>query len=158
MQEDLFSQIIIKHVNRPFYFNAPHFIISLSDNNRFPMKNKQYLKCWEQFGMHTNMLKDPWKATIYSRIYSDHFRNTDYIIAPSSNLPCRLKKYAKPSRSTPSATMSFPHSTMMKELQCRLGHSNNRSFSSRDYEDMSPVPEKFPKISEEKRDELQKKT
>jgi hypothetical protein len=42
----------------------------------------------------------PWQADKYSRLCSKHFQSTDYILPPSSNNTCRLKKYAFPSNST----------------------------------------------------------
>ncbi len=59
------------------------------------MKNNALLKCWENYVQKFN--KKPWQANQYSRSCSKHFQSTDYILPPSSNNTCRLKKYAFPS-------------------------------------------------------------
>ena len=46
---------------------------------RFPLKNKPVLQCWESFVQQANSLKEPWKATSFSRIRSNHFKMEDYI-------------------------------------------------------------------------------
>ena len=61
------------------------------------MKNNALLKCWENYVQKVN--KKPWQVNQYSRICSKHFLSTDYILPPSFNNTCRLKKYAFPSGS-----------------------------------------------------------
>jgi hypothetical protein len=63
----------------------------------FPLKNNALQKCWENNVQKVN--KKPWQVNQYSRICSKHFQSTDYILPPSSNNTCRLKKYAFPSGS-----------------------------------------------------------
>ena len=70
----------------------------MCDYSRFPVKNKAALECWEQFVQQVNLLNVPWKATREHRICSNHFQHSDYIIPPSQNGTCRLKKYVIPSR------------------------------------------------------------
>ena len=65
---------------------------------RFPLKNELTIEHWERFVNQNNSPTAPWKATTASRICSDHFDNTDYIIPPSNHGTCRIKKYARPSK------------------------------------------------------------
>lgn len=65
---------------------------------RFPLKNELTIEHWERFVNQNNSPTAPWKATTASRICSDHFHNTDYIIPPSKHGTCRIKKYARPSK------------------------------------------------------------
>ena len=52
---------------------------------------------WENAVMIINADGQVWKATKFSFICSNHFEYQDYIIPPSSDRTCRLKKYAIPS-------------------------------------------------------------
>ena len=123
------------------------------------MKNKPALEQWEHFVQKANgpsILKEPWRATSASCICSHHFEVTDYIIPPSVNGSCRLKKYAIPSKSHVPATF---YATIPSDTRCRLDWSNNkRPIPPSDLENLSP-PEKIAKTAsaEEKRDELQTK-
>ena len=65
---------------------------------RFPLKNKHTIEHWERFVNQNNSPTAPWKATTASRICSDHFHHADYIIPPSQQGTCRMKKYACPSK------------------------------------------------------------
>ena len=47
--------------------------------------------------MRINSNSQLWKATQFGFICSNHFEQQDYVIAPSSDKTCRLKKYAVPS-------------------------------------------------------------
>ena len=123
------------------------------------MKNKPALEQWEHFVQKANgpsILKEPWRATSASRICSHHFEVTDYIIPPSVNGLCRLKKYAILSKSHVPATF---YATIPSDTRCRLDWSNNkRPIPPSDLENLLP-PEKIVKTAsaEEKRDELQTK-
>ena len=64
---------------------------------RFPLKEADMLQKWENAVMSINNSNQVWKATRFSFICSKHFERQDYIIPPSSDKPCRLKKYAVPS-------------------------------------------------------------
>ena len=121
------------------------------------MKDKLALEQWEHFVQEANrpnILKEPWTATSASRICSYHFQATDYIIPPSLNGSCRLKRYVIPSKCHGAATMSH----IPIDARCRLDLSNKRPTPPTDLENLSP-PEKVAKTvsTEEKRDELQKK-
>ena len=124
------------------------------------MKNKHALEQWEEFVQKANgpsALREPWRATSATRICSNHFQTTDYIIPPSANICCRLKKYVIPSKSQVTATMFY--NTIPDDTRCRLDWSNNkRPIPPTDVENLSP-PQKIAKTAsaEEKRDELQTK-
>ena len=94
----------------------------------------------------------PWKTTGSSRICSNHFEPTDYIIPPSSSTPCRLKPNALPSIFPPH---EFEEPSIA--LQSRLEFPGKRPLSSVD-NTMSP-PAKAAKAASEdnERDELEKK-
>ena len=47
---------------------------------------------WENAVMRINADGQVWKATKFSFICSNHFEYQDYIIPPSSDRTCRLKK------------------------------------------------------------------
>ena len=110
------------------------------------------LKQWEHFVQQANLLKVAWKATPLVRICSDHFNETDYIIPPSSNGTCRLKKNAVPSKS--SSLHGTPYAAIPSEVRCRLDLSNKRPFPPTDLENLAP-PIKTKKTEEEKRNELE---
>lgn len=110
------------------------------------------LEEWENFVKDANKIDAEWKANCSSRICSDHFEPDNYIIPPSSNATCRLKRRAIPSVCLVSNTTNIPY-----ELQSRIGPCYKRPMPPSDNEDLLP-PEKIPKVSaEERRDELQKK-
>ena len=88
---------------------------------RFPTKNKTIRENWERFVQHTHKLPEPWKAASSCRICSDHFQLSDYILPPSSQGTCRLKKYAIPT--TPISTSA----TSSDELHSMV-YSNKRSL------------------------------
>jgi hypothetical protein len=117
------------------------------------MKNNEKLECWESFVEQENILEEPWRAKRGSRICSDHFQLSDYIIPPSSNGTCRLKNNAIPSRSNSTQCTTPPD-----ELQSRLEHSNKRPLPPTSHDETSPA-EKVRRTApaEEKRDELEKK-
>ena len=114
------------------------------------MKNESLLEQWEKIVQKENMV--PWKATTSSRICSNHFEPTDYIIPPSSSTPCRLKPNALPSIFPPH---EFEEPSIA--LQSRLEFPSKRPLSSVD-NTMSP-PAKAAKAASEdnERDELEKK-
>ena len=121
------------------------------------MKNKPALEQWEHFVQNANgpsVCKKPWRATSVSRICSNHFQMTDYIIPPAANGSCRLKKYVIPSKSH--KTPATFYTTIPNNTRCRLDQSNKRPIPPNDLENLSP-PEKISKTesAEEKRDELQ---
>ena len=102
------------------------------------MKDKHALEQWEHFVQEANrpnILKEPWRATSTSRICSHHFQVTDYIIPPSVNGSCRLKKYVIPSKSHDAATMLY---TIPNKTRCRLDLSNKRPIPPTDLENLSP--------------------
>ncbi len=72
------------------------------------MKNESLLEQWEKIVQKENMV--PWKATTSSRICSNHFEPTDYIIPPSSSTPFRLKPNALPS--------IFPPHEFEEQINC----------------------------------------
>lgn len=128
---------------------------------RFPMKNKAALKSWEQFVQQVHHMEVPWKATDERRICSNHFQQSDYIIPPSQNGTCRLKKYVIPSISNNVHVQSTIISTTHPDaLLNKLGLSNKRPLSATlENNDNTSPPEKIFKTTstEEKRDMLQKK-
>jgi hypothetical protein len=95
-----------------------------------------------------------WKATNYSRICSDHFEITEYIIPPSSNGTCRLKRKAIPSRSNITRT-ALP---LPDELQSKLEVSNRRPFPPTSHENLVPPAKVAKPLPAEKRDTLEQKT
>jgi len=120
------------------------------------MKNQAILQQWENIVERENIVEkenvSPWKATICSWICSDHFEQADYIIPPSTSIPCRLKPNAIPSRFPP-----HEFGEPSAELQRRLEFPSKRPLSSVD-NTMSP-PAKAAKAAskDEERDELEKK-
>ena len=117
---------------------------------RFHLKNNALLKCWENYVQKVN--KKPWQANQYSRLCSKHFQSTDYILPPSSNNTCRLKKYAFPSG--PPVHSDSPTLTAHdEELNRRI---NKRPFPAN--ESATLPPEKRPRCaSSDDRDELHTK-
>ena len=117
---------------------------------RFPLKNNALLKCWENYVQKVN--KKPWQANQYSRLCSKHFQSTDYILPPSSNNTCRLKKYAFPSG--PPVHSDSPTLTAHdEELNRRI---NKRPCPAN--ESATLPPEKRPRCaSSDDRDELHTK-
>ena len=115
------------------------------------MRNEQALKQREKIVQKENMCL-PWKATSASRICSNHFEPTDYIIPLSSSVPCRLKPKALPSIFPPHEFEEPPIA-----LQSRLQMPSKRPLSSVD-NTMSP-PAKAAKTASEdnRRDELENK-
>ena len=63
--------------------------------SRFPLTNKPLLEKWENIIRSENNDKE-WQATSASRICSKHFSTCDYIVAPSKDSSCRIKKNAVP--------------------------------------------------------------
>ena len=59
--------------------------------SRFPLRNKPLLEKWENIIRSENNDKE-WQATSASRICSKHFSTCDYIVAPSKDSSCRIKK------------------------------------------------------------------
>ncbi len=131
-------------------------IICLCNYYRFPVKNKAALELSERFVQQVNLLEVPWKATREHCICSTHFQHSDYIIPPSQNGTCRLKRCVIPSRINVQPTTSTTHPDALLN---RLELSNKRPLAatSVDNDDTFP-PEKIPKTTptEEKRDMLQK--
>ena len=104
------------------------------------MKNKHALEQWEHFVQEANrpnILKEPWRATSTSRICSHNFQVTDYIIPPSVNGSCRLKKYVIPSKSHDAATMLY---TIPNKTRCRLDQPRSQGFSVRTRRDTRKQP------------------
>jgi len=119
------------------------------------MKNTKILQCWEHFVQQYNQQEKPWKAKQSHRICSNHFQLSDYVIPPSSNGTCRLKKYAKPSQPVPSNTTRCAN--IPDELHNRIDPLNKRPASSTNFDNPEP-PAKIAKMTpEEKRDELHHK-
>jgi hypothetical protein len=117
------------------------------------MKDKPALEQWEHFVQEANrpnILKEPWRATSTSRICSHHFQVTDYIIPPSVNGSCRLKRYVIPSKSHDAATMLY---TIPNKTRCRLDLSNKRPIPPTDLENLSP-PEKIAKTASTEEKEM----
>ena len=120
------------------------------------MKNEPILQQWENIVERENIVEkenlSPWKATVSSRICRYHFGRTDYIIPPSSSIPCKLRPNAIPSRFPP-----HEFGEPSAELQSRLEFPSKRPLSSVD-NTMSP-PAKAAKAAskDEERDELEKK-
>ena len=107
------------------------------------MKNKPALEQWEHFVQKANgprVCKELWRATSVSHICSNHFQMTDYIIPPSANGSCRLKKYVIPSKSH--ETPATFYTTIPNDTRCRLHRSNKRPIPPNDLENLSP-PEKI---------------
>ena len=117
------------------------------------MTNEPLLQQWENIVERENIVEkenmSPWKATISSRICSTHFERTDYIIPPSSSIPCRLKPNAIPSR-FPLHEFEGPSAA----LQSWLEFPSKRPLSSVD-NTMSPPAKAASKDDE--RDALEKK-
>jgi hypothetical protein len=114
------------------------------------LKNNALLKCWDNYVQKFN--KKPWQVNQYSCICSKHFQSTDYILPPSSNNTCRLKKYASPSGSP---VHSDPPTLTAhdEELNRRI---NKRPCPA--YENDPSIPEKRPRCaSSDERDELHTK-
>jgi len=109
------------------------------------LKNNVLLKHWENYVAKVN--KKPWQANQYSRICSKHFQLGDYILPPSSNNTCRLKKYAFPSVSP---VLSDPPTTTEhdEELNRRI---NKRPCPA--HENINLHQEKRPRFAT--RDDLQ---
>ncbi len=114
------------------------------------MKNNALLKCWENYVQKVN--KKSWQANQYSRLCSKHFQSTDYILPPSSNNTCGLKKYAFPSG--PPVHSDSPTLTAHdEELNRRI---NKRPCPAN--ESATLPPEKRPRYaSSDDRDELHTK-
>ena len=112
------------------------------------MKNKAALECWEQFVQKVNLLDVPWKATREHRICSNHFQHSDYIIPPSQNGTCRLKKYVMPSRFNNGHVQPTISTTHPDALLNRVELSHKRPFvaTSINSDDTSP-PEKICKTT-----------
>ena len=106
---------------------------------RFPLKDVDMLQKWESAVMKLNN-NQVWKATRFSFICSNHFENQDYIIPPSSDRPCRLKKYAVPS------VFSMPDQSNAMGLsnaeRNRLGIPRKRNLP-RESSGMSPAAKVF---------------
>ena len=119
------------------------------------MKNAKILECWEHFVQQSNQQEEPWKPKQNHRICSNHFRFSDYIILPSSNGTCRLKKYAIPSQPVPPNTT--PSATIPDELHSRIDPLNKRPASPSNYNSTEPPAKTAKMTPEEKRDELHKK-
>ena len=62
---------------------------------RFPLNNPPVLEKWEEAVRDANN-RPEWKATKHSHVCSNHFHRQEYIIPPSDNGTCRLKKNAVP--------------------------------------------------------------
>ena len=63
--------------------------------SRFPLTNKPLLEKWENIVRDENNDQE-WQATPASRICSSHFSACDYILKPSTDSSCRIKKNAVP--------------------------------------------------------------
>ena len=99
-----------------------------------------------------SILEEAWRATSASRMCNHHFEVTDYIIPPSVNGSCRLKKYAIPSKSHVPATF---YATIPSDTRCRLDWSNNkRPISPSDLENLSRPEKKLPKLHLQKKKEM----
>ena len=130
---------------------------------RFPLKNELTIEHWKRFVNQNNSPTAPWKATTASRICSDHFHNTDYIIPPSKHGTCRIKKYARPSKPidlvTP-ATNSIDEKENTNDANSRptsFPPSDSVVFSSELDPDL-PHPAKIRRVDTmDERHEMQKK-
>lgn len=109
-------------------------------------------KNWECFVQKANQHAS-WTATNYSRICSDHFEITEYIIPPSSSGTCRLKKYAIPSKFN--TTYTAP--SLPDEQQSRLDISNKRPFPPTNDENLQPPTKVAKPLPAESRDALEQK-
>ena len=114
------------------------------------MKNKTICESWERFVQRTNKLPEPWKAASSCRICGDHFQLSDYILPPSSEGTCRLKKYAIPSTSISANT------TSSDELHSMV-YSNKRPFPSLDPENLPPAAKIRRTATTDQREELKSK-
>lgn len=63
--------------------------------SRFPLTNKPLLEKWENIIRDENNDQE-WQATSASRICSNHFLACDYIVKPSTDSSCRIKRNAVP--------------------------------------------------------------
>jgi hypothetical protein len=106
---------------------------------RFPLKDVDMLQKWESAVMKLNN-NQVWKATRFSFVCSNHFENQDYIIPPSSDRPCRLKKKGVPS------VFSMPDQSNAMDLsnaeRNRLGIPRKRNLP-RESGGMSPAAKVF---------------
>ena len=117
---------------------------------RFPLKNNALLKHWENYVEKLN--KKPWQANQYSRICSKHFQLSDYILPPSSNNTCRLKKYA-----FPSALPVYSDPPTLTEHDEELNRRTNKRPCPA-YENANSHPEKRPRFAaSDNRDDLHTK-
>ena len=107
---------------------------------RFPLKDADMLPRWEEAVMTINQSNQVWKATRFSFICSKHFEQQDYIIPPSSDRPCRLKKYAVPSLFS---TLEQPSAMGLTHAESdRLGIPRKRYYL-RESSGMSPAAKVF---------------
>lgn len=63
--------------------------------SRFPLTNKPLLEKRENIIRDENNDQE-WQATSASRICSNHFLACDYIVKPSTDSSCRIKRNAVP--------------------------------------------------------------
>ena len=61
------------------------------------MKDEACLQRWEEIVSRVKKHPDGWRATKHSYICSQHFEKEDYILSPSAEGSCRLKRNATPS-------------------------------------------------------------
>ena len=108
---------------------------------RFPLKDQVLLEKWENAVMRINNNSQLWKATRFSFICSNHFDQQDYVIPPSSDKTCRLKKYAVPSVFSSSEQ---PTAMGLSDAQKnRLGISRKHHLPRDESDAMSPAAKIF---------------
>ena len=96
---------------------------------------------WENAVMRINADGQVWKATKFSFICSNHFEYQDYIIPPSSDRTCRLKKYAIPSVFS---KLEKPNAmNLSNEERNRLGISRKHPLPRDDSDDLAPATKIF---------------
>ena len=91
--------------------------------------------------MRMNADGQVWKATKFNFICSNHFEYQDYIIPPSSDRTCRLKKYAIPSVFS---KLEKPNAmNLSNEERNRLGISRKHPLPRDDSDNLAPATKIF---------------
>ena len=130
---------------------------------RFPLKNKHTIEHWKRFVNQNNSPTAPWKATTASRICSDHFHHADYIIPPSQQGTCRMKKYACPSKPI-DLILTTATNSMNEQKSMNDSYTRPTSFPPTDSvvspadSDQLPPPAKIRRVDTmDERHEMEKK-
>ena len=81
--------------------------------SRFPLTNKPLLEKWENIIQDENNDQE-WQATSASHICSNHLFVCDYIVKPSTDSSCRIKRSA-----VPTVFSTIPNEYRISQTSCR---------------------------------------